>query len=130
MPVGLHLMTMQTQVLRISIQHVVDPAKHSRVSGEPLCILEDSIILFSYFCIIKMLRGLSQHPSQCYRGFIDSQSVSDELRKPGQGFAWGKQWSSSAGHVQGVGSERDTKTRILCYIYIQTSRACSSSDIY
>ncbi|WMV07313.1 hypothetical protein MTR67_000698, partial [Solanum verrucosum] len=32
--------------------------------------------------------------------------VSAELRKPGQGFAWGQQWSSSAGHVQGVGSGR------------------------
>ncbi|WMV22957.1 hypothetical protein MTR67_016342 [Solanum verrucosum] len=32
MPVGLHLMTMQTQVPRISIMHVVDPAEHSRVS--------------------------------------------------------------------------------------------------
>ncbi|KAH0676668.1 hypothetical protein KY285_024469 [Solanum tuberosum] len=33
MPVGLHLMTMQTQVPRISILHAVDPAEHSRVSA-------------------------------------------------------------------------------------------------
>ncbi|KAH0758077.1 hypothetical protein KY290_021570 [Solanum tuberosum] len=53
----------KTQVPRISIQHAVDPAEHSRVSAE--------------------------------------------LRKPGQGFAWGQQWSPSAGHVQGVGSGCD-----------------------
>ncbi|KAK4724250.1 hypothetical protein R3W88_027029 [Solanum pinnatisectum] len=35
------------QVPRISILHVVDPAEHSRVSGEPPCIPEDSIILCS-----------------------------------------------------------------------------------
>ncbi|KAH0739491.1 hypothetical protein KY290_038196 [Solanum tuberosum] len=34
-------------------------------------------------------------------------SVSAELRKPGQGFAWGQQWSPSAGPAQGVGSGRD-----------------------
>uniref|UniRef100_M1DY80 Late blight resistance protein n=1 Tax=Solanum tuberosum TaxID=4113 RepID=M1DY80_SOLTU len=33
--------------------------------------------------------------------------VSAELRKPGQGFAWGQQWSPSAGPAQGVGSGRD-----------------------
>ncbi|KAH0696190.1 hypothetical protein KY289_013672 [Solanum tuberosum] len=32
--------------------------------------------------------------------------VSAELRKPGQGFAWGQQWSPSAGPAQGVGSGR------------------------
>ncbi|WMV24486.1 hypothetical protein MTR67_017871 [Solanum verrucosum] len=36
--VGLHLMTMQTQVPRVSIQHAVDPTEHSRVSSEPLCV--------------------------------------------------------------------------------------------
>ncbi|KAH0756637.1 hypothetical protein KY290_026907 [Solanum tuberosum] len=77
MPVGLHLMTMQTQVPRISLLHVVDPAEHSRVSGEPPCFPEDS--------------------------------VSAELRKPGQGFAWGQQWSPGAGPAQGVGSGRDSK---------------------
>ncbi|WMV48063.1 hypothetical protein MTR67_041448 [Solanum verrucosum] len=46
------------------------------------------------------------HLSIC-RGFIDSQSVSVELRKPGQGFAWGQQWSPGAGPAQGVGSGRD-----------------------
>ncbi|WMV59617.1 hypothetical protein MTR67_053002 [Solanum verrucosum] len=30
-----------------------------------------------------------------------------ELSKPGQGFAWGQQWSSSAGHVHGVGPGHD-----------------------
>ncbi|WMV23199.1 hypothetical protein MTR67_016584, partial [Solanum verrucosum] len=96
MPVGLHLMTMQTQVPQISILHVVDPAEHSRVSG--CCGVYPNI-----------------HLSMC-RGFIDSQSVSfeslfyvsAELRKPGQGFAWGQQWSPSAGPAQGVGSRRDT----------------------
>ncbi|KAH0784113.1 hypothetical protein KY290_003711 [Solanum tuberosum] len=34
--------------------------------------------------------------------------VSAELRKPGQGFAWGQKWSSSAGPTQGVGSGRDS----------------------
>ncbi|KAH0694060.1 hypothetical protein KY285_021157 [Solanum tuberosum] len=76
MPVGLHLMTMQTQVPQISLLHVVDPAEHSRVSGEPPCFPEDS--------------------------------VSAELRKPGQGFAWGQQWSPGAGPAQGVGSGRDS----------------------
>ncbi|KAH0715767.1 hypothetical protein KY284_008672 [Solanum tuberosum] len=65
----------KTQVPRISLLHVVDPAEHSRVSGEPPCFPEDS--------------------------------VSAELRKPGQGFAWGQKWSSSAGPAQGVGSRRD-----------------------
>ncbi|WMV55639.1 hypothetical protein MTR67_049024 [Solanum verrucosum] len=65
MPVGLHLMTMQTQVPQISILHVVDPAEHSRVS------------------------------------------VSAELRRPGQGFAWGQQWSPGADPAKGVGSGRD-----------------------
>ncbi|KAH0698991.1 hypothetical protein KY284_013206 [Solanum tuberosum] len=65
-----------------------------------------------------MLWGLSQHPSQYSRGFIDSQTLllklillsnsSAEFRKPGQGFAWGQQWSSSASLAQGVGSVRDT----------------------
>ncbi|WMV59654.1 hypothetical protein MTR67_053039, partial [Solanum verrucosum] len=27
------------------------------------------------FCFIRMLRGLSQHPSQYFRGFIDRQSA-------------------------------------------------------
>ncbi|WMV28627.1 hypothetical protein MTR67_022012 [Solanum verrucosum] len=55
----------KTQVPRISILHVVDPAEHSRVS------------------------------------------VSAELRKLGQGFAWGQQWSPGAGPAQGVSSGRD-----------------------
>ncbi|KAL3356392.1 hypothetical protein AABB24_017196 [Solanum stoloniferum] len=71
-----HFFTMQ--VIRISIQHAVDPAEHSRVSGEPLLVPEDSVILFSFFYFIRMLWGLSQHPSQCYRDFIDSQTVSIE----------------------------------------------------
>uniref|UniRef100_M1BFF9 Late blight resistance protein n=1 Tax=Solanum tuberosum TaxID=4113 RepID=M1BFF9_SOLTU len=33
--------------------------------------------------------------------------VSAELRKPGQWFAWGQQWSPSVGPSQGVGSGRD-----------------------
>uniref|UniRef100_M1DIW1 Late blight resistance protein n=1 Tax=Solanum tuberosum TaxID=4113 RepID=M1DIW1_SOLTU len=33
--------------------------------------------------------------------------VSAWLRKPGQGFSWGQQWSASVGHVQGVGFGRD-----------------------
>ncbi|WMV57838.1 hypothetical protein MTR67_051223, partial [Solanum verrucosum] len=33
--------------------------------------------------------------------------VSAELRKPGQGFAWGQKWSPGAGSAQGVGSGRD-----------------------
>nr|AAT39298.1 hypothetical protein SDM1_27t00006 [Solanum demissum] len=37
----------KTQVPRISIQHVVDPVEHSRVSGEPPCFPEDSVVLFS-----------------------------------------------------------------------------------
>ncbi|WMV40254.1 hypothetical protein MTR67_033639 [Solanum verrucosum] len=104
MPVGLHLVMMQTQVPRISIQYAVDPAEHTRVSVEPPCIPEDSIIYVLKFCFIRMLGGLSQHPSQYFRGFIDSQSV----RKPGQEFAWGQQWFSSAGPAQGVGSGRDS----------------------
>ncbi|KAH0760391.1 hypothetical protein KY290_016464 [Solanum tuberosum] len=36
-----------------------------------------------------------------FRGFIDRQ-FSAELRKPGQGFAWGQQWSPSASPAQGV----------------------------
>ncbi|WMV34049.1 hypothetical protein MTR67_027434 [Solanum verrucosum] len=68
-----------------------------------------------------MLWGLSQHPSQYYRGFIDSQTgsiesliySSAELSKPCQGSAWSQRWSPSAGHVQGVGSGRDT-LRQLC----------------
>ncbi|WMV26585.1 hypothetical protein MTR67_019970, partial [Solanum verrucosum] len=65
--VGLHLVMMQTQ--------------------------EDSVICVLKFCFIRMLRGLSQHPSQYFRGFIDSQN-------PGQGFTWGQQWSPSAGPAQ------------------------------
>ncbi|KAH0775840.1 hypothetical protein KY290_007251 [Solanum tuberosum] len=38
---------------------------------------------------------------------IPESVVSAELRKPGQGFAWGQQWSPSAGPAQGVGSGRD-----------------------
>ncbi|KAH0763051.1 hypothetical protein KY290_019124 [Solanum tuberosum] len=44
-------------------------------------------------------------------------SVSAELRKPGQGFAWGQQWSPSVGPAQGVGSGRD----------IIKSRGCDAS---
>ena len=33
---------------------------------------------------------------------------SDELSKSGQGFDQGQKWSWGAGHVQGVGSRRDT----------------------
>ncbi|KAH0745177.1 hypothetical protein KY285_006834 [Solanum tuberosum] len=36
-----------------------------------------------------------------------SISISAELRKPGQGFAWGQKWSPGAGPAQGVGSGRD-----------------------
>ncbi|WMV34612.1 hypothetical protein MTR67_027997 [Solanum verrucosum] len=36
-----------TQVPRASIRFAVDPVEYFRVSGEPLCIPEDSIILFS-----------------------------------------------------------------------------------
>ncbi|WMV51152.1 hypothetical protein MTR67_044537 [Solanum verrucosum] len=37
-----------------------------------------------------------------------SESVySAELRKPGQGSLGGQRWSSSASHVQGVGSGHD-----------------------
>ncbi|KAH0745426.1 hypothetical protein KY285_007083 [Solanum tuberosum] len=46
--------------------------------------------------------------------------VSAELRKPGQGFAWGQQWSPSAGPAQGVGSERDNGsnlTPLFCHGY-------------
>ncbi|KAH0635743.1 hypothetical protein KY289_035658 [Solanum tuberosum] len=56
----------------------------------------------SVFCSIRMLRGLSPHPSQDIRGFIDSQTVSAELRKPGQGFTWDQQWSPGAGPAQAV----------------------------
>uniref|UniRef100_M1DZF8 F-box protein n=1 Tax=Solanum tuberosum TaxID=4113 RepID=M1DZF8_SOLTU len=66
---------MQRQVPRISIQYAVDPAEHSRVSGEPPCFPEDSDILFLLVCVVRMLRGLAQHPSQYVRGFIDSQSI-------------------------------------------------------
>ncbi|WMV47856.1 hypothetical protein MTR67_041241, partial [Solanum verrucosum] len=31
------------------------------------------------FCFIRMLRGLSQHPSQYFRGFIDRQSSLDGI---------------------------------------------------
>ncbi|WMV22953.1 hypothetical protein MTR67_016338 [Solanum verrucosum] len=44
----------------------------------------------------------------CCGAVPTSISVSAELRKPGQGFAWGQQWSPSAGPAQGVGSGRDT----------------------
>uniref|UniRef100_M1E148 Calmodulin-3 n=2 Tax=Solanum tuberosum TaxID=4113 RepID=M1E148_SOLTU len=37
-------------------------------------------------------------------------NVSAELRNPGQRFAWGQQWSPSAGPAQGVGSGRDSFT--------------------
>ncbi|WMV09727.1 hypothetical protein MTR67_003112 [Solanum verrucosum] len=45
--VGLHLIMMQIQVPRASIRFTVDPVEYFRVSGEPLCIPEDSVILFS-----------------------------------------------------------------------------------
>ncbi|KAH0698379.1 hypothetical protein KY289_015861 [Solanum tuberosum] len=51
--------------------------------------------------------GSSQHPSQYFRGFIDRQSVSAELRKPGQGFAWGQKWSPGAGPAQGYSCSED-----------------------
>ncbi|KAH0701083.1 hypothetical protein KY284_015298 [Solanum tuberosum] len=43
MPVGLHLMTMQTQVPRISIQHVVDPAEYSRVNENALIEIAEQL---------------------------------------------------------------------------------------
>ncbi|WMV32509.1 hypothetical protein MTR67_025894 [Solanum verrucosum] len=36
----------KTQVPRASIRFAVDPVEYFRVSGEPLCIPEDSVILF------------------------------------------------------------------------------------
>uniref|UniRef100_M1DSP5 Late blight resistance protein n=1 Tax=Solanum tuberosum TaxID=4113 RepID=M1DSP5_SOLTU len=42
MPVGLHLMMMQTQVPRFSIQNVVDPAEHSIVSDPASASSSDS----------------------------------------------------------------------------------------
>ncbi|WMV51619.1 hypothetical protein MTR67_045004 [Solanum verrucosum] len=90
------------------------------LSGDRLSTPESVVSLFAFrrtqlfcvlsFCFIRMLRGLSQHPSQYFRGFIDrhySVEVSAELRKPGQGFAWGQKWSPGAGPAQGVGSGRD-----------------------
>uniref|UniRef100_M1D8A4 Late blight resistance protein n=1 Tax=Solanum tuberosum TaxID=4113 RepID=M1D8A4_SOLTU len=49
--------------------------------------------------------------SSCPRLLVEFCEVSAELRKPGQGFAWGHQWFSSAGQVQGVGSGRDIIVR-------------------
>ncbi|WMV57462.1 hypothetical protein MTR67_050847 [Solanum verrucosum] len=54
MPVGLHLIMMQTQVPRISILHVIDPAEHSRVSGEPPCFRRTRLICVLKFCFIRM----------------------------------------------------------------------------
>ncbi|WMV45049.1 hypothetical protein MTR67_038434, partial [Solanum verrucosum] len=50
------------------------------------------------------------------------ESVSStELRKPGQGLAWGQQWSPSAGPAQGVGSGRDMKSySFVLYIHLHT----------
>ncbi|KAH0634429.1 hypothetical protein KY290_038555 [Solanum tuberosum] len=96
MPVGLHLMKMQTQVPRISILHAVDPAEHSRVSG--CCGVCPSIHLSTL------------EASQT--------NISAELRKPGQGFAWGQQWSPSAGSTQGVGSGRDTTEKEMAEILL------------
>ncbi|KAG5610017.1 hypothetical protein H5410_021298 [Solanum commersonii] len=52
MPVELHLIMMQTQVTRISIQHAVHPVEHSKVIGEPPCIPEDSVIPFRSFALL------------------------------------------------------------------------------
>ncbi|WMV34415.1 hypothetical protein MTR67_027806 [Solanum verrucosum] len=57
----------KTQVPRISILHVVDPAEHSRVSGEPPCFPEDSIILCTQFCSIRMLREPA--PERAWRAY-------------------------------------------------------------
>ncbi|WMV10272.1 hypothetical protein MTR67_003657 [Solanum verrucosum] len=47
MPVVLHLIMMQTQVPRASSRFAVDPVEYFLVSGEPLCVPKDSIMLFS-----------------------------------------------------------------------------------
>uniref|UniRef100_M1DFE4 Retrotransposon gag protein n=1 Tax=Solanum tuberosum TaxID=4113 RepID=M1DFE4_SOLTU len=41
-----------TQVPWIIFQHTVDPPEHSRVSGEPPCFPEDSVIPFSSFALL------------------------------------------------------------------------------
>ncbi|WMV40788.1 hypothetical protein MTR67_034173 [Solanum verrucosum] len=51
----------------------------------------------------------------------EDMNVSAELRKPGQGFAWGQKWSSGAGPVQGVGSGRDNEEEIPTSLQIQRS---------
>ncbi|KAH0745194.1 hypothetical protein KY285_006851 [Solanum tuberosum] len=86
----------EIQVSQISSLHVVDPAEHSRVSG--CCGVCPNIHL------------------SVFRGFTDRQSVSAELRKPGQGFAWGQQWSPSASPAQGVDSGRDSVLRGMIYV--------------
>ncbi|KAH0694825.1 hypothetical protein KY285_021922 [Solanum tuberosum] len=59
-----------------------------------------------------------------------SISVSAELRKPGQGFAWGQQWSSSAGPAQGVGSGRDTMNQFTNGIPREIGRMQNLMDLY
>uniref|UniRef100_M1DXJ4 Late blight resistance protein n=1 Tax=Solanum tuberosum TaxID=4113 RepID=M1DXJ4_SOLTU len=44
-PVGLHLITMQIQVTRISIQRFIDPVEHSESCGEPPCFPEDPFFI-------------------------------------------------------------------------------------
>ncbi|KAH0777695.1 hypothetical protein KY290_009106 [Solanum tuberosum] len=91
MPVGLHLMMMQTQVPRISILHAVDPAEHSRVSGEPPCFRRTQ--LFRSFSFV-MLGCCGVCPNI-------------HLKSQAKGSLGGQQWSPSASPAQGVGSGRD-----------------------
>ncbi|KAH0710411.1 hypothetical protein KY284_011838 [Solanum tuberosum] len=76
---GIHV---ELSLVRIGIPSVVDPVSSPESVGEPPCFSED--------------------PFHC---FLFKSSA--ESSKPGQGFAYGQQWSSGAGHVQGVGSRRN-----------------------
>ncbi|KAH0668805.1 hypothetical protein KY289_023298 [Solanum tuberosum] len=49
-----------------------------------------------------------------------SISVSAELRKPGQGFAWGQKWSPGAGPAQGLGSGRDNPLHLRMFDEVES----------
>nr|ABI34350.1 NB-ARC domain containing protein [Solanum demissum] len=79
----------------------------------PARILVHSMYLCQLACIILCCRYRYPGSASC-TSLIQLNTpesvVSAELRKPGQGFAWGQKWSSGAGPAQGVGSGCDKNT--------------------
>ncbi|WMV28441.1 hypothetical protein MTR67_021826 [Solanum verrucosum] len=91
----------------------VDLERKYRYPGSASCTsliqlsTSESVVSLLAFRRTRLFRVSSFYFVRMLRVILLSQ-VSAELRKPGQGFAWGQQWSPGAGPAQGVGSGRDT----------------------